>query len=111
MVFQMENLDLDLIRLKRDYYVMLAESMITNDSFLKFEADLLKVEIDEKEPKDEEISLNNFIDLIELSLDKPGSIDPFKMSASRAYSLYHRAKEKNKRLQAEINKRKHAKHT
>lgn len=97
----MENLQLDDLRLMAEYTILKAESVLKKDSMLDFEANLIKVELEEKKKaEDKSISLNDFIDYIELTLNCPGTINPEKMSAGRAYSLHYRAKERNKALLA-----------
>jgi hypothetical protein len=105
MVYQMENLALDDLRLMAEYYILKAEAAIKQDSMIDFEANVLKVQLEEKKEDRKDVTLNEFIDYIELTLNCPGTIDPEKTSASRAYSLHNRAKERNKSLLAsKINK-------
>lgn len=105
MVYQMENLNLEDIRELAEYYVLKAEAAVTNNSMVDFEANLIKTKLSEK-IEEKQSTLNDFIDTIELTLNCYGTINPEKISAGRAYSLYHRAKEKNKRL-SELNRKKH----
>ena len=64
-------------------------------------------EMETKSKKQERkgVRLNDFIDYIEITFERIGTIDPEKISASRAFSLYHKAIEKNKRLQKMYEKR------
>lgn len=101
----MENLSLEDIRELAEYHILKAEAAVTKNSMIDFEANLIKAKLSEKK-EEKQSTLNEFVDYIELTLNCPGTINPEKTSAGRAYSLYHRAKEKNKRI-SELNRKKH----
>jgi hypothetical protein len=58
------------------------------------------VEIENIKAKHREpIKLNDFVDFIELSFEQINSIDPDRIDAARAFSLYWKAVELNERKQ------------
>lgn len=95
MLFQMEYLDLSLLKKKADFIVLNSMASRTGNKGIRFKADTLKKEIENKGKEsieDKQITLNDFIDFIEITLDSIGVIDPTKISASRGYSLFNKAK-------------------
>jgi hypothetical protein len=98
MLFQMEKLDLTILRKRADLAILQALAARTQNKSLKFQADILAKEIKELSKTDADgMTLNEFINFIELSFNSIGMIDPDKMKAKRAFSLYHLAIESNKR--------------
>lgn len=114
MVYQMDNLDLSIVRKRAEYEILMAKYALTGNKMIEFEAGVLMAQINDELKKNEtskEPSMNDFIDYIELALNCPGTINPEKTSAGRVYSLYHRAKEKVERIKSEERKKKlHGKH-
>lgn len=110
MVFQFERLDLTLLRKKAEYQVLLSMAVRQQNKSLKFNADIMKKEIDNIEMKlsQNDVSLDGFLDYIELTFNNIGSLDPKKISTSRAFSLYHKAVERNKQLEKQYEKVKNA---
>ena len=107
MMFEFDNLDLTLLRKKGELAVLRSISVRTNNKSYKFQADVLEKEINKKlEKHGKEITMNEFIDYIELTFNTPGMIKPFETSTSRTFSLYHRAIERNKALQKTYEKNK-----
>jgi hypothetical protein len=101
MIYQMEYLDLTLIKKKADYVVLKSMAERMNDKTAKFQADTLKKDIEKRQNEsleDRAMTLNQFIDFIELSFDSIGTIDASKISAARGYSLFEKAKQKNEIL-------------
>lgn len=99
MLFEFDNLDLTLLRKKADLAVLNSIATRTNDKSIKFQADVLKKEIERKiSQTGKDISLNEFIDYIEMTFNNIGQLDVYKLSTSRAFSLYNKAIERNKRL-------------
>lgn len=98
MVYQFDKLDLTVLRKQSEYEILRSLAARQQDKNLKFNADLLKKEIEKlenKSKKDVNLTIDGFIDYIELTFDRPGTLDPFKISTARAFSLYHKAVEKN----------------
>ena len=110
MVYQFEKLDLTLLRKKAEYQVLLSMAARQQNKSLKFNADIMAKEIDniEKKLSQNDVSLDGFLDYIELTFNNIGSLDPKKLSTSRAFSLYHKAVERNKQLEKQIDKVKNA---
>jgi hypothetical protein len=99
MFYSIDELDLTILRLKKDAVVLKSIATRTNDKSMLFQALQMEKEIKEMEKGSENsMNLNQFVNYIELTLECPGTIDPYKITASRAFSLYHRAVEKNERL-------------
>jgi hypothetical protein len=98
-LFQADKLDLRIIRKEAEYEILRSIAALTGDKMIEFEAGILKVQLKEDLEKIPENSgtMNDFIDYIELTLNTPGSINPEKTSAGRAYSLHHRAVEINRK--------------
>jgi hypothetical protein len=92
--YQFDSLDLGLLRKKSDYMFLKSYAIRTKDKNLMFRADSLQKEIEDIEKRGTDISLNEFIDFIELSFNCAGTIDPFKISTSRAFSLFNKAVKK-----------------
>jgi len=107
MVFEIENIDLSTFKKRAEVAILQSIAARTNNKSIKFKADSLAKEIADKEKKDtnvKDISLNEFINYIELTFEQIGSINPDKMSAARGLSLYHKAVEKNKALLKTVEK-------
>ncbi len=103
----MENLELRVVRKEAQYYLLKSMAVVTGDKMIEFEAGLINAELKEEyQEEGDDMSMNEFIDYIELTLNTPGSINPEKMSAGRAYSLFNRAKEINKRNKDRLRKSK-----
>lgn len=101
MLFQMDNLNCELINKKAELAILRSVALRTKNKSLEFQADVLANEIKKKEQSantEKNQNLNSFIDYIELTFESIGMIDPFKTSASRAFSLYNKAIERNKHL-------------
>ena len=99
--FELEHLDLTLLRKKAQMMVKYSINRRTGNTIKKYEAESLKKEIEDKEKSlecKESMTLNKFINYIELTLDCIGTIDPLKITTSRAFSLYHQASEKNEAI-------------
>jgi phage anti-repressor protein len=104
MLFQMEKLDLTTLVKRSELAIMLARVAITQNKSLKFQADVLAKQIAEMNKKDNEgANLNDFINYIETTFNNYGTIDPDKIKAKRAFSLYHLAIEKNKQIKHSLN--------
>ena len=107
MIYSMPVLDLTLLRKKADVAILNSIAQRTGNKSMKFQADIMIKEIQDKESKldtGKEMNLDEFIDYIELTFESIGMIDADKMTASRAFSLFHKAVEKNKRLEKLYNK-------
>lgn len=93
----MEHLDLSTLIKKGDQAVLNSMAARTKDKGLKFRADEMLKQIKDKASKetgDEPITLNDFINFIELTLNLSYSLNPANISASRGYSLFYQAKKK-----------------
>ena len=101
MTFQSDNVDLTEINKQAELAILYSMAARTENKSLLFQADSMAKDIEIKNKKKEKkgVKLNDFIDYIEITFERIGTIDPEKISASRAFSLYHKAIEKNKRLQ------------
>lgn len=98
-IYQMEHLDLTLLQKKGDQAILNSIAAIKKNKGFQFKADSLQKEIEKiqnEQKQDKNISLNDFIDFIELNLGLNYNIDPSRISASRGYSLFNKAKEKVK---------------
>lgn len=101
MVFEIESVDLTFIKKRAELAIMQSIAARTNNKTVKFQADVMAKELEEREKKDIDrkgIELNEFIDYIELTFNQIGRIDPYKISAGRALSLLDKAIKHNKRL-------------
>ena len=97
MIYQMEHLDLSSLIKEGDQAVLNSMAARTKNKGLQFRADVMRKQITDKklkETNEEPISLNDFINFIELTLNLPYSLSPTSMSASRGYSLFYQAKKK-----------------
>lgn len=102
MMFQFDNINMEIFEKEADLAILKSIAARNNDKSMKFQADVLANKLKkERENKSQEkqVTLNQFIDYIELTFNCVGSINPDKISASRAYSLYYKAIERNKYLQ------------
>lgn len=101
MLYEFDNLDLTILRKKKDIAILKSLAARTGDKGYKFDADILNEEIEQEEKALKDIrtmTINDFTDYIELTFNQIGSIDPFKMSTAKAFSLFHKAKEKTEKL-------------
>jgi hypothetical protein len=106
MMFEFDSMDLSLLRKRANLAVLNSIAARTGSKTTKFQADVLKKEIEKtlsKEKKD--ISLNEFINYIEMTFNNIGQLDVYKLSTSRAFSLYHKAIQRNKDLEKIYNKK------
>lgn len=105
MLYELDHVDMTMFRKKADLAILESIAARTGSKTVKFQADVLANEIRQKESKETEtIKLNEFIDYIELTFNQIGMVDPDRMKASRALSLYNKAVEQNKRLQKQAEK-------
>jgi len=102
MMFQFDNIDTTYIQKQANIALLRSLAARNNDKSIQFQADVMANELKQKFEKNtkKDSSLNSFIDYIELTFESIGMINPYKMSASRAFSLYHKAIDKNKRLES-----------
>jgi hypothetical protein len=97
MYFQLDKIDMSIIQKEAELAILYSLAARTNNKVMKFNADSLSLELENKKKemgKNKSAKLNDFLNYIEISLNY-GSIDPEKMKASRAFSLYNLALEKN----------------
>ncbi|MGV8130696.1 MAG: hypothetical protein ACP5N7_01175 [Candidatus Pacearchaeota archaeon] len=108
MAFQTEHFDMKEILERADLAVMYSIAARTGNKSMKFQADSTKKQLEERAKKgnDKGLKLNDFIDYIEITFNQIGTIDPEKMSASRAFSLFYRAVEHNEYLKKQYDKMK-----
>lgn len=99
MLFQFDIIDLSLIKKKADLVVLKSKALRTGDKSMEFVAAQNEKAFNESNKTVKGLTLNEFIDYIEITFESIGRIDPYKISASRGFSLFKRAKEHNKRLQ------------
>lgn len=107
MLYSLEHMNTEIIEKEAELSVLRSIAVRTKSKPMQFQADVLENELKLKKQSyknSKGLSLNAFIDYIELTFDSIGKINPEKISASRAFSLYHKACEKNQRL-ADLNKR------
>jgi len=107
MIYEFENLDLTLLNEKWEAARLKSMAIRTKNKRYEFLANELKTKIEKKEKElnnQKTQTLNEFIDYIELTLECTGTINPDKFGTGRAYSLYHKAVEKNKRLAEQYKK-------
>lgn len=106
MTFQSEHFDLSEIQKQADLAILYSIAARTNNKSMKFQADTMKKEIENKAKKNESkgMKLNDFVDYIEITFDQIGRIDPDKITAARAFSLCNKAVERNKSLQKSLEK-------
>ena len=105
MYFQLENVNIEIIKQEADLAILYSQSIRTGNKMLKFKADSEKIKLENKKielSKNKGMKLNSFLNYIELTLNYQ-NIDPEKMKASRAFSLYHIAVERNKELERKNN--------
>lgn len=100
MTFQNEHVDLTELQRQADLAILYSMAARTENKSILFQADSMAKEIENKAKKQERkgMKLNEFIDFIEITFEQIATIDPEKITAGRAFSLYHKAIEKNKRL-------------
>ena len=108
MMFQLDYLDISIINKNAELAILRSIAARTKNKTMDFQADVLENAIKSKVNSGknaEPIKLNEFIDYIEMTFEQINSIDPYKISASRAFSLYHKAIDQNKRVQKMYNKK------
>jgi len=101
MYFQLENVNTEIIKQEAELAILYSQAIRTGNKMMKFKADSEKLRLENKKielSKNKGIKLNSFLNYIELTLNYQ-NIDPDKMKASRAFSLYHIAVERNKELE------------
>jgi len=97
MIYQMEHLDLSSLIKEGDQAVLNSMAARTKNKGLQFRADVMRKQIADKKSKEtnkDPISLNDFINFIELTLNLSYSLNPASISASRGYSLFNQAEKK-----------------
>lgn len=102
MMYQFDKLDLTIIKMIGDLAVLKNMAARNQDKTMQFQADVMETEIKAlmKKNKDSKpLTLNSFIDYIEMTFDSIGKLDPEKLSASRGFSLFHKAVERNEHIQ------------
>lgn len=102
LTFQLDNLDLEVLRNKKQIAIMESMYARTKKGIYKFESGQLQKQVEKRIIENslkKECTLNEFIDYIELTFESIGMIDPYKMSAGRVFSLHNKAVEKNQRLE------------
>ena len=98
----MPHLNLENLRKRADMSIFYSRAARTGNKGDLFRANALKKELEIINKRAEEIetqSIDEIIDLIELSKIVSYQIDPTRTSASRVYSLYEKAKKKLKRIE------------
>lgn len=108
MAFQTEHFDMKEIIERGELAVMYSNAARTGNKAMKHQADSTKKQIEERAKKgnDKGLKLNDFIDYIEITFNQIGTIDPYKMNASRAFSLFYRAVEHNEYIDKQYKKMK-----
>lgn len=107
MMFQSENLNLNPIQKRADLAILQSLAARTENKSMKFQADVLAKEIENEEKNNQNaktMTLNEFIDYIEITFNQINSIDIHKTSAGRCFSLFNKAVERNKQLSEQYNK-------
>ena len=102
MLFQMDYLNTEIIEKESQIAILRSIAARTKSKEIVFQADCLAMELEKKKQtykNDKGTNLNSFINYIERTFNREGTIDPEKISASRAFSLFHAAVEENKRLE------------
>lgn len=109
MSFQTENFDMTELQKRADLAVMYSIAARTGNSSMKYQADSMKKEIESKAKKTDNkvMKINDFIDYIEISLNQIATINPEKISAARAFSLFKRSIERNEYMKKQHEKRNH----
>jgi hypothetical protein len=105
MYFQLENVNTEIIKQDAELAILYSQAARTGNKMMKFKADSEKIRLENKKielSKNKGMKLNSFLNYIELTLNYQ-NIDPEKMKASRAFSLYHIAVERNKELERKNN--------
>jgi hypothetical protein len=98
MLFQFDIINKDLIKKRADLVLLKSKALRTGDKSMEFLAATSEKEFNESNKSVKGLTLNEFIDYIEVTFESIGKIDPYKISASRGFSLFKRAKEHNKRI-------------
>ena len=107
MLFQMDYMNTEIIEKEAQLAVLRSIATRNKDRSMQFQADVLANELKKQKQAYETskgMNLNAFIDYIEMTLECIGAINPEKITASRAFSLYQKAIERNKRL-SELSKK------
>jgi hypothetical protein len=103
MLYEFDFLDLEILRKKAKVAILKSRAIRLNDKSIKFDSDILQKEIDNEERKLKDLkgfTIDEFIDYIELTFNNIGTQDPFKLTTSRAFSLFQKAKERNENLKS-----------
>lgn len=111
MWFQLDRVDMTMINKEAEIAILYSQAARLKNKSKKFLADEMNRKLDIKKSelaKKNKQKLNDFLNYIELTLDK--TVDPEKTSASRAYSLWFLAVEKNKQVEKR-NKLAHGRNT
>ena len=100
MTFKSDNVDLTELKKQADLAILYSMAARMDNKSILFQADSMSKDMEKKDKKNEskEVKLNDFIDYIEITFEQIGTIDPDKISASRAFSLYHKAVQRNKAI-------------
>jgi hypothetical protein len=101
MLYEFDKLDVEILRKKAQIAVLKSQAARNNDKSIKFQADILEKELNDELSKNKNsnsLTIDGFIDYIELTFSNIGSLDPFKLTTARAFSLYQKAIEKNEHL-------------
>lgn len=99
MYFQFKKLDNTHLRKKAELELYWSKWIIEKNYRWKNEFNTLKNKLDKEVRK--ELDIDDFTDYIERTFNQPvGSLDVYKVSASKAFNNYHRALEYNKKQNA-----------
>lgn len=101
MYFEFEKVNMELIYEKRDIAIMASMAAREKNKAKEFNSRTMNNALLKKMAKQnkDNLTLNAMIDYIELTFESIGSLDVYKLTTSRAFSLYNQAIEKNKRLE------------
>jgi uncharacterized protein YjgD (DUF1641 family) len=113
MIYEMPVLDNENLRKRADMQILYSMAARTGDKGILFKADALKKELEIIDKQNEELNrqtVDQVIDLIEISGIVNYQIDPTRTSASRVYSLYDKAKKKLKKIE-QLRKKQNVNHT
>jgi hypothetical protein len=97
MYFQLDQINTEIIQKEAELAILYSMAARLNNKSMLFNADQQRKKLNEEKEnlsKKKPLKINDFLNYIELTLNK--NIDPEKMSASRAFSLFHIAVERNK---------------
>ena len=100
MYFQFDHLEMESLIAQRDLVLLKSIAARTNSTIIRFQANELENRLKKnKEKPKNDMKLNDFIDYIELTFESIGKLDPDTLGTGRAFSMYHKAVDKNKRLE------------